>query len=265
MSPALQPLCGCGKPVNGTVICRTCVVGLETSLVTIATMAPDLDVALAKQAQFGGTPGGRQTEAPLPFDAAVSETASVVRSTLAAWCDELWDTDFTRPARDLAPMALWLLARLARIAVHDEAGDCCDQIGDAAAQAWRAVDRPPERRYAGPCGICHRPMYVKPGRAVVTCREHEPPWTGAVNERREWMLGEAAAARAHAAAAVRILAVLEIRISAVQITRWAKAGRLTGHGTSPDGRTLYRIGDLIALAATRGREEQQADELTPQS
>jgi hypothetical protein len=47
----------------------------------------------------------------------------------------------------------------------------------------------------------------------------DPAWTGNVEGRREWMLGEVASTLAHAAAAVHILSLLEVRITAVKATR----------------------------------------------
>lgn len=58
---------------------------------------------------------------------------------------------------------------------------------------------------AGPCGDCGQPLYLKPGNTTVTCREHDPEWTGNVAERRGWMLGEVSTTLAHAALAVHLL------------------------------------------------------------
>jgi hypothetical protein len=182
----------------------------------------------------------------------------VVSSTLAGWCDELQTPDDPAPAREPVPMAGWLLARVHSIAILADAAKCLDEITYAAAYTARVVDRPPELIYAGPCGECGHPLYAKPGRSTVTCRDHDPAWTGDVAERREWMLGKAAAVLSHAAGAVRLLAVLEFRVTAVQITRWVQAGRLTERGTDPNGRPLYRLGDLIDLAGSHDTERTPA-------
>lgn len=224
---------------------------------TLANLAPDLDLALSRQARMTEPNPGHATEAPLPFDQRVSETAFVVRSTLAGWVPE-FTVAGQEPPGDLAPMAIWLLERAGRIAQHASAAECADEIASAAAEAMRVVDRPPERRYAGPCGECGQPLYVRPGKKTVTCQEHDPAWTGNVEERREWMLSEVSATLAHAALAVHLLDLLGVHVTPVQVTRWKQAGQLTPRGTDHEGRARYRIGDLIDLAATHGRTRRMA-------
>jgi hypothetical protein len=217
--------------------------------VTLANLASDLDVAITRQARMTDPNPGHAVEAPLPFDVRASEAAWVVRNTLSEWVTALANDQDPRPAAEAAPMAVWLLNRIPRIAQHPDATDCLDELAAAATQATRAVDRPPERRYAGPCATCGQPLYVKAGKTTVTCKLHDPPWTGDVEERREWMLSEVAGRLAHAAAAVHVLSLLDVKITAVQVTRWKQAGRLVQRGRDVEGRTLYRIGDLIDLAA----------------
>ena len=64
--------CSCGQPVSNTVICKSCTVRLENSL---ANLAPDLDLALSRQARMTEPNPGHATEAPLPYDQRASETA----------------------------------------------------------------------------------------------------------------------------------------------------------------------------------------------
>ena len=75
-------------------------------------------------------------------------------------------------------------------------------------------------------------------------------WTGNVEERREWMLGEVSGSLAHAALAVHLLDLLGVHVTPVQVTRRKQAGQFAPRGTGSEGRGRYRIGDLIDLAAT---------------
>lgn len=260
--------CSCGRPVANAVLCRACTVRLETSLVTIASLAEDLDLAIARQTRMADPSPGHATEAPLPFDERASEAAWVVGNTLAGWIRALGaqanpaigvrikpDAALGLGRGTVAEMAAWLSGHVKDIVQRPDAEECADEIAAAEAVASRAVDRPPERRYAGPCGKCGQPLYARPGQKTITCREHEPPWSSGVEERREWMLGEVASRLAHAALAVHLLSLLEVEVTPVQVTRWKQAGLLVPRGRDRDGRTTYRIGDLIELAAKSGRKE----------
>jgi len=223
--------------------------------VTLASLAPDLDVAVNRQARLGEpSHGGRPVEPPLPFDEHASDARCLVTSTLTAWCEAVLEERDDRPVREIAYMAAWIHARIGRVVVLADAGDCADEIAEITRVMVRAVDSPPELVYAGPCGVCKRPLYCRPGKTTVTCRDHNPAWSGDVTERREWMLGMASGHLAHAAGTVRMLAMLGIRITPVQVTRWVKAGRLQARSEDAAGRPLYRVGDLITLAANRGAQ-----------
>ena len=72
------------------------------------------------------------------------------------------------PDDTVAAMARWLLARTSRIRQHPEAAHIAASITRAAARAQRAIDLPPEGLYAGPCGTCGRPLYVRAPAVTVT-------------------------------------------------------------------------------------------------
>lgn len=157
------------------------------------------------------------------------------------------------PPDTIAAMALWLARRTGRLRQHEAAAEAVSEITAAVRQAQRAIDRPPGRAYAGPCGVCGRHLYVRPGKATVTCDGHEPPWSADVEQRREWMLGQITDQLSYAAEAVHLLSLLGVRVSAVQVTRWVADGRLVAHGTDQHRRALYRLGDLTVLAMTTRR------------
>ena len=78
------PLCACGQPSPGAVICKTCTRGLQLTLITAASLGPDLEAATARQARFTG-PGRRAGGSVLPFDERASAAASALRNVLAGW------------------------------------------------------------------------------------------------------------------------------------------------------------------------------------
>lgn len=61
--------------------------------------------------------GWHAVEVPLPFDERASEAAWVIRSTLAAWVDELRTASEPASERKPAPMEVWMLERTPAVAV----------------------------------------------------------------------------------------------------------------------------------------------------
>ena len=153
------------------------------------------------------------------------------------------------PPDTIAGMAFWLLARTGRIRQHPEAAHIAGSITTAVTRALRAIDRPAEGLYAGPCGICGHALYVRPGAVTVICARHDPPWEGDVAARREWMLSETVHVLVHAAAAVHVLGLLGVRVTPVAISRWVADGRLAYRGVDTSGRRLLRLGDIADLAS----------------
>ena len=131
-----------------------------------------------------------------------------------------------RPPDTIGGMAFWLLARTSRIRQHPEAAHIAASITRAAARAQRAIDLPPEGLYAGPCGTCGRPLYVRAAAVTVTCARHDPPWSGDVASRREWMLSESVHVLVHAAAADSRLGAPGVRVAHAALIRWGGEGRL---------------------------------------
>ena len=78
------PLCACGQPSPGAVICKTCTRGLQLALITAASLGPDLEAATARQARFTG-PGRRGGGSVLPFDERASNAAHALRAELSGW------------------------------------------------------------------------------------------------------------------------------------------------------------------------------------
>jgi hypothetical protein len=125
------------------------------------------------------------------------------------------------PADTLPSMALWLIGHMDRVRRHEAAADIVHEVTAAVRQAVRAIDRPPQRVYAGPCPDpgCRADLLTWPGHTTITC-----PGCGTIHDiatRQEHMrtqlddyLGTATYARA-------ILPGIGIHVTAATIRGWA--------------------------------------------
>ncbi|MEV6226861.1 hypothetical protein AB0L88_03070 [Saccharopolyspora shandongensis] len=255
-------------------VCRSHADQLAAALATVADLAVDLDITIARQAATGQRIGGRCAERPLPYHDAASEVRRDLHATLATWTRDLWETNGPRrevPTGETAPdgtpqtvavlepldladtlpeIAAWLLRHPSWIAWHPAAGELIDELLDAIARAWRVVDLPPELAYCGPCSDCETDLYARPQRDVVTCREcatvHE------VADRRATMLKAARGRMLTAAECARALpGLLGRELSANTLRTWAHSGKLRQykprHG-DPRNRPRYLVGEVIDLA-----------------
>lgn len=242
--------CACSRPVHDAVICRTCTDDLGAALATAADIWDDLQSAISRQTRMGEhaiVRSGRSTV--LPWDDSASVAASSLARTLSRWATEIAGEDSAIPATTPS-VATWLRKRTAAIRQHEAAAACVDEITGAVSRAMAVIDLKPGRQYAGPCGTCSTPLYVKPGATEVHCSRHDPTWSSTVAERQAWMLGEAASVLIHAAAVSHLLSLLGQRATSVQITRWVASGRLVPRGKDRNGRQTYRMGDVLDLIGT---------------
>lgn len=81
----MAALCACGQPSPDATICRDCTRDLTAALVTIVALAPDLEIALTRQAQFTGRSPIPGYAARLPYDERAAEAADQLRGVLVGW------------------------------------------------------------------------------------------------------------------------------------------------------------------------------------
>ncbi|ASU83563.1 hypothetical protein CDO52_12880 [Nocardiopsis gilva YIM 90087] len=184
----------CEHPVGEQAyVCAACAGGMLAALRAVHGDAhlhgldTDLDIAIARQGTRLPDTGAKRTKTAsqiiteditLPqalamggVDPRASEAAQVLRGTLSTWCRVLIDEDGGHPPTGtLASMARWLGERTETIRHRAWAPECVDEVLAAVAQARRAVDRPPERVYAGECPQCSAPVYGVKGRDTADCR-----------------------------------------------------------------------------------------------
>lgn len=243
---------GCGSPTADAALCTRCTTALETDLAAVEELAAELETTRTKQDRIGHPdPRGGQ-HVPLGYRPTAAEVGAVLHETLSAWARELAATaglpPHAVPSTDTAVLAAWLAEKSQVIRGISWAGQAADEIRYAVRTTRRAIDCPPERVYAGPCDECSADLYALGHAARVVCRHCGAAYL--VDDRRGWLL---AALREHLATAAEIAAgVGELYGQAVNrktINVWHHRGRLADHGSTSTGWPLFRIGDVLALAA----------------
>ncbi|MGI5153614.1 hypothetical protein [Microbispora sp. CA-102843] len=270
--------CGCcGRPVpDNAYVCPGCASGLHEHLVRLTGggLADELDTALARQAKLGGGGGRGGAEQPLPYGYAASEALYVLRSTLVGWVRVLEGdlrpigptcrtgclhgscrliTARNPPADTLPAMAGWLASRAETLRHMPEGPDAVDELTAAIVNAEAVVWPPGDHVYVGPCAgehhgaPCGADLYAPPGAAQVTCRACGATYR--VHQRRQWLLGEAEAVLGTATEIARAVTNLGRPVTPERIRQWAHRGCLLARGRDARGRPLYRVGDVLDLAA----------------
>lgn len=254
----------CDRPVgDNAYLCGNCRAALERSLGNIPALYADLQITITRQAQSGSEIGrhvkrevvgawweatGAALAALMPFPAGPSDLDWVTRNTLSTWCrDVAEDSDVDLPADSVPAMAVWLIGRLGVLAHRQSAAEAAEEISWLASALLRAVDRPPERAYAGPCDGCGEDLYARLGAQSVRCVGCSRTYDAAA--RRKWLLAEAEDVLAHAALLARAITVLREPIEARRIRVWATRGLISERSTDRTGRPLYRVGDVLDLLA----------------
>jgi predicted RNA-binding Zn-ribbon protein involved in translation (DUF1610 family) len=140
---------------------------------------------------------------------------------------------------------------------------CAHDIDHVMRAGWRAIDRPEDRWYAGPCGgdwttdrdhirtttECAWTLWARLDQVNIICPQCGTSWR--VDARREWLMAAADDVHETAPAIASALTImLRVRVSASTIRKWAWRGDLQPVGERGTAR-LYRVGDVIALINRR--------------
>lgn len=253
----------CDRPVADAAVCAGCANRAAAGLRDAADLWPELAVTIARLDRMGDPtpragrpapanpirPGGdpatdQATGWPpgLPVNLAASETADVVRNTITTWARHIADEVGADPPGDPAELMRWLAGRLEWARHQPWAAEAIDELGEVPKLLARALDRPPPRRYLGPC-TCGADLYARRGAQHARCA------CGASAPVAEVLATLDKLARAHAYTASEIEAAYRIR--ADRIRQWAARGRITQRGTDRLGRPLYLLGDVLNLAQKR--------------
>jgi hypothetical protein len=245
----------CDRPVAEGLVCMVCSDRLERALGDVPALWEELDTVLTKQARYAAAEF-RRGEQALPFDPVAAELGFVLRNTLSTWCrliaEErgrvLPDTDTP------AAVAGWLLHHTVWLRHHKAGHEAVEEITSAVREIRKAVDRPAERIYAGPCADCGGDMFGKPGAASVKCRPCGLSYD--VAEMVTWMRNEARGRLVTARESVVLLGRFGLPLSQKTVEKWNLRKRLTDHGEDRDGKRLYLFDDVWMLAAGNTPSEQ---------
>jgi hypothetical protein len=168
--------------------------------------------------------------------------------------------DIDPPAHDAQQAADLLNRYTGEIQDDPRAGDLADEIGYAVVIAQRAVDKPLQHAYVGPCDECGADLYTHPRAREVTCGNNPCEATYDVAERRAWLLGKAEDQLLTATEMSRALpGLVQQPLTAATVRGWARHGRITAHPPLPKrpNDPVYRVGDAINLlnAIQRGEDK----------
>lgn len=265
----------CERPTGDQAYaCSSCSGRLARALGDVAALTEALDDAISRQTRTSSGIGvaSRSADRPLPWDQHASLAASTLRGTLSTWA-RLVAEERGRdlPADTMPAMAAYLLGQLEWIRHHPAAAEAVEQIRDAVTGAVRAVDRRPDRLYAGPCGIegCPGELYAKLGAQWVSCRVCSTEYDVAV--RREWMLTAAEDVWATSELISAALSRLGHPVTTAMLRGLKHRGRLLNRNTRAkrdrggeyvrdrdgelvqDGPDEFRVGDVMDILAENAR------------
>ncbi|WP_405166740.1 hypothetical protein OG203_17545 [Nocardia sp. NBC_01499] len=222
------------------------------ALLAVPDLLVELDTTMSRSdavgtKSMGGrtSPGGR--EPILPYNKGAADARALLIATLGRVVDEVAAViGRTAPvtARD---QVFFLSAELPKLPRGAAALVGIGDITRAVRTAHVAIDRPEVRRALGRCA-CGVSLYADETHDVVGCENCGRIHSAAAV--RAAAVGRAANKLATAAQLARMLPWIgEIRITADRIRQWAVRGKLVAHQV--DGQSLYRVGDVLALATAR--------------
>lgn len=254
----------CEAEIDHGTVCAPCVGGLAADLRAcwptgdLHGLDVDLDIAIAKLSVFPRGGGGRGSgEPPLPINDVASDARRHLHGMLATWCRVILDDHGgTTPADTIASMARFLHSQTVLIRVAEWGDSCVEEIRAAVYGARRAVDRPAERVYAGPCPTCGQPVYGVADRDRAWCRTDGCEGVVEDPEARR----EAAVRAAVEAAPGRTVTAAEAAMASRALGRpvgdravrkMAAEGRITPVSVKRPAR--YRLGDILAVLDKKTR------------
>lgn len=260
---------GCGRPSPDASLCGSCSRELLRQLLSVPWLTRQLTTTLARLDRVPASAGaGTNDGPPLPFRLTVTQAASTLRHTLTPWVREIAQQQRIPPPRRNIPvrtLATWLARNIEHARRHHDAAQLADEISYAVEQVKKAIDRPPDLFYLGPCDGCRTDLYCGcdargwPTAAVITCRACSRRYEA--TERREWLLSavrDRLATAAEISQAVPALYGREIRTGTIR--QWLNRGRLAPRAWLLNGviypyrpadhaRALVRVGDVLDLAS----------------
>lgn len=246
----------CGRPVGDGYTCQRCADKLSVALGDVPALWEELDTVLTRQARYSD-PEGRGGEKAVPFNIKASELGTALRGLLNTWCRLIAEErGKDLPEDHPAAVARWLLNQVTWLRHHRAGSEAVEELTDAVNAVRRAVDRPAERIYAGPCADCGGDLYGKPGAVSVDCRPCGLNYD--VAEMVAWMQAEARSRLVTAKESIVLLGRFGLPLSQKTIEKWRQRERLFAHPEPRDGVLLYRFDDIWHLVVGDDTPSEQA-------
>jgi hypothetical protein len=257
-------VCGAGRSER-VLICRTCTGELRAALGDAPWLLGELDVTLSRQGSQVEHLGTGGESVAMPFDDRASEARNSLVVTLRVFTRLAWQaiasglsSEHKGRARRLAESAegqAMVLAEWQGLPSWHMVRAMHDAVTRNVADARSVIDRPQSTVFVGWCSntganerVCGRALYVPQGEPLVKCPSCGRSWDVATS--RASLLLDAHDALAPAATLSAALGV-----PSATIRSWRRRGKLTQATDfegkplySPEGRPLYRLSDVRALA-----------------
>lgn len=218
-------------------------------------VSDELDTTIARTVAFSDESDipHRSDERVLVFNAEASDTAFEILGTLRAWVEHTCTARQREwPGNGRIPMyAKWMDRHLIDLALTDRAAQAMDEITDAWKRAKRAIDRPAEREFAGPCqsdvdGLSCDGVYVAPKSDSVKCRTCAVVCDVA---KMQEQMHEEVKGRQYLGTELSTALTLVTggTIAYGRVRNWINREQLLPSGTDREGRPLYRLNDALEV------------------
>ena len=273
----MSTLCPCGAPItDDAYLCTPESRALRTTLtMSVPSLLGELqttvtrDTVMPASAIGGGTcdhAGDCGCGVSLPWDDHASRVAAGLNNALTTWARVLWEE--VPGLAEPITTAGWLAFNLEHLRHRPWAHEAFTDLTRRTEDGWRAVDRPEDRLYAGPCGAttqgelgpqrCARRLWAGLEQSAIRCPACGT--THIVADRQALMLSAASGMDLTAPEIASALTLmLRRRVSASSIRSWAHRGQLEARARDVADRALYRVGDVLELVR---RGEQPTTEPT---
>lgn len=257
---------------NGLALCDRCQRTLREAFTNVSAYYGDVDHIQPGQrvrvrSAYQSTPPPETAPAVDRISNALDHAATII----GGWARNLADD---RPMAGEMPTTIqrvcgWLESHVPTIATLEWAAECLREVNEVERDLRRILDKADTGQFAGPCGneigreeidgetypvTCQRGLYSTQSSTWVRCPECGRTWDAA--DRRAVMRRESEDRVAPVRVLARIVVGLTDEVSEERLIRriekWVDRKQLTAAGHRYlDGRlrTVYRIGDVIALAS----------------
>jgi hypothetical protein len=272
----------CGSERSGT----GCLGELLRQLGDCASLAEELTITVMRQDKVGGEGAGFVTgdaEKPLPLNATAMEAGYALRTLLASWTCDIWESNqgrvphcsacgveqelhaegphprertwyyavpLIRVPNTVTDLSRWLMRHASWMALHPAADDMFRELMDAIRTARRAVDIPSDRRqFLGVCGFeingvaCPQELYTLPGLDEVTCKVCGSCWSA--EERVTFLLGIAEDQSVTLAVASMLLTRLGFVVGEGDLRKVVLKTKVEPRAVDRHRKRTYRLGDLL--------------------